>query len=278
MANAINMSSDLAGDRSSLALPYEVFPLVFRYVAASDVWVLNQTELTLLDAGVGDETSPNFVPAAGQTIDEGITSLLKGGFITAEDYFTMLGVGFEIEGPPMAIESSPADTGSKVDFSSATTTLLIRRDTEALTAQLVRAALNFSEMEFLKDGRTCSTLLGSPTAYPSGVGFSGESVGPSNGLPLPAARRCFRRPLVCSPQTNSNAGEIIKLKFKHPGQVNFDPAFPEPTNLDNVAVMIRATYYGYVSDKNGNVVTSLLDASKADQIETAIAESFLQQI
>lgn len=270
-------SEDVSGDRSSLRVWYEQFPLIFSYegAAGSLVWQPEQTASTgiqLLTFGDTDTSSANFVFST--TANLSLTSQLPGGFFTQDFYFTLMGLGFEIMGPAKAYQLSPssaASSSSKVDLSAASASIngvtvpngTIRNDCKALTGDLWHTALDQSYVEFKQAGRKCASVLGGPDLYPAGVGLYEEV---SNGISAVNNFYRLRRPLVCQPQNVNGQGVRINIIMSQRSFVPPDPSFAAPTDEDVVVLMVKALFAGYVSDSQGNPVANDTEKYVSDQL------------
>lgn len=269
-------SEDISGDRSSLRVWYEQFPLIYSYetAAGSNVWQPEQTASTgiqLLTFGDTDTSSANFVFST--TANLSLTSQLPGGFFTQDFYFTLMGLGFEIMGPAKAYALSPttASSSSKVDLSATSVNIngvpfpngTIRNDTKALTGDLWHAATDMAYVEFKQAGRKCASVLGGPDLYPAGVGLYEET---TNGISAVNNFYRFRRPLVCQPQNVNGQGVRLNLIISQRAFVPADPSFAVPTDEETIALVVKAIFAGYVSDAQGNPVANDTESYVAEQL------------
>lgn len=262
-------SIDLSGDRSRLDRFMEVIPLNFTENAGQTAWEPLQSSITFMHTGVGDTQDLNYIFAAGQSKDEGLTDMLAGGYFSVNSFFAITSVGFEITGPAQTVVL----TTGQVDFSNVGTTLAVQQNTESLTAQFWQAAMKFSSLTYSEDGRTCNLLLGNLGQYPAGIGLENSGVNPANGFPLAANTVCLRRPLVVSPQNINGQGEILQLAINHAGDVPNDPAFAAPAASATVALFLRVLYRGYFCDEQGVPVDDLVERGFAGQYAQSLGLS-----
>lgn len=270
-------SEDISGDRSSLRVWYEQFPLIYSYegAAGSLVWQPEQTAaggIQLLTFGDTDSTSANWV--FNTTANLALTSQLPGGFFTQDFYFTLMGIGFEIMGPAKAYQLSPnsaATSSSKVDLSATSASIngttvpngTIRNDTKALTGDLWHTAMDGAYVEFKQAGRKCASVLGGADLYPAGVGLYEET---TNGISAVNNFYRFRRPLVCQPQNVNGQGVRLNIIMSQRSFVPPDPSFAAPTDEDIAVLVVKALFSGYVSDAQGNPVQNDTEAYVAEQL------------
>lgn len=251
-------SEDLSGDRSSLAAFWELVPFVFTYSTTGvGGWVAQQSSITMLSFGVSDQTSDNWVFSGTDGATEGFTTQLPKGFFTKDCYFSLTGMGFQIVGSPVAVALS----GTKVDLTATATIntvnaagpLTPRNDCKSLTADFWRAATQASYLEFKEAGRKCASVFANVDQCPAGVGVY-ESA--SNGITMASNIRKIRRSLVAQPSSVNGDGVRIYQKNSVLGSVMADPSYATPTAGDDVALLVKAYYFGYISDANGNVIAN----------------------
>jgi hypothetical protein len=99
----------------------------------------------------------------------------------------------------------------------------------------------------------CASVVANADQCPAGLGVYENA---SNGIAMASNVRKWKRSLVAQPSSVNGDGVRIYQKNSVLAAVPADPSFAEPTNGDDVALLVKFYFYGYVSDANGDVIAN----------------------
>ena len=253
-------AQDPGNTLGSLAKHYATFAIAYTYVAATNTWALNLTEVTVGNFGVGDVNLPSgFLGTQGQSE----TSLFKNGFFSQKASFVVKGHSVSPNSLVYTPAALPVTAGGCVGLTG-----LSRNDCQGIRGDLVKGALNSAYWELFQQSRRCFTLLGLSAELPAGFGIASQGDVTNGTLGFGQSAQ-YRRPTVIPPGSTNTPEYLFRCTFGSAISIASDPSFAAPANGAEAVIKAQVFFDGYYSDENG--IPLVMDGAQADVYESLIA-------